>query len=75
MKRGSIAFRINKRLAEQTWGRLSPQLLASLRGLTSSYSLSVGRGDIICLDGRWYVTHAGLLRCHLDVAVRVCTLR
>ena len=62
MKRGSIAFRNNKRLAEQTWGRLSPQLLTSLRGLTSSYALSVGRGDIICLDGRWYVTHAGLLR-------------
>jgi hypothetical protein len=62
MKRGSVAFRINKRLAEQTWGRLSPQLLASLRGLTSTYALSVGRGDIICLDGRWYVTHSGLLR-------------
>ena len=62
MKRGSRAFRINKRFAEQTWGRLSPQLLVSLRGLTSSYGLSVGKGDIICLDGRWYVTHAGLLR-------------
>jgi hypothetical protein len=62
VKRGSLAFRINKRLAEQTWGRLSPQLLASLRGLTSTYALSVGRGDIICLDGHWYVTHAGLLR-------------
>jgi hypothetical protein len=36
--------------------------LASLQGLTSTYGFSVGRGDIICLDGRWYVTHAGLLR-------------
>ena len=62
MKRMSQAFRLNKRFAEHTWGRLSPALLASLQGLTSAYGLSVGRGDITCLDGRWYVTHAGLLR-------------
>ena len=62
MKRMSQAFRLNKRLAERVWGRLSPHLSASLQCLTSSYGLSVGRGDIICLDGRWYVTHAGLLR-------------
>ena len=62
MRRMSQAFRLNKRFAEHIWGRLSPPLLASLQGLTSTYGLSVGRGDIICLDGRWYVTHAGLLR-------------
>jgi len=62
MKRISQAFRLNKRSAQQIWGRLSRPLLASLQGLTSTYGLSVSRGDIICLDGRWYVTHAGLLR-------------
>jgi hypothetical protein len=62
MKRMSQAFRLNKRLAEQFWGRLSDPLLASLRGLTSNYGLSVGRGDIIRIDGHWYVTHSGLLR-------------
>ena len=62
MKRLSQACQLNKRLAERVWLRLSPYLLASLQGLTSSYGFSVGRGDIICLDGRWYVTHAGLLR-------------
>ena len=62
MKRLSQAYRLNKRLAERVWGRLSTHLLASLQGLTSSYGFSVGRGDVICLDGRWYVTHAGLLR-------------
>jgi hypothetical protein len=62
MKRMSQAFRLNKRFAEHIWGTLSPSLLASLRSLTSTYRLSVGRGDVICLDGRWYVTHAGLLR-------------
>jgi hypothetical protein len=62
MKRLSRACRLNKRLAERFWGRLSLSLLASLQSLTSTYGFSVGRGDIICLDGRWYVTHAGLLR-------------
>ena len=62
MKQSSQAFRLNKRFAQQTWGRLSPTLSASLQGLTSAYGLSVARGDIICLDGRWYVTHSGLLR-------------
>ncbi len=62
MKRASRAFQINKRLAEHSWGRLSSRLVTSLRSLTSDYSLSVGRGDIICLDGRWYITHSGLLR-------------
>ena len=62
MKRMSHAFRLNKRFAQHIWGKLSPPLLASLQGITSTYGLSVVRGDIICLDGRWYVTHAGLLR-------------
>lgn len=62
MKRRSKGFRLNKRLAENVWGRLSRSLLASLQALTSNYGLSVGAGDLICLDGRWYVTHSGLLR-------------
>ena len=62
MKRASRAFQLNKRLAEHSWGRLSSRLVTSLRSLTSDYSLSVGRGDIICLDGHWYITHSGLLR-------------
>jgi len=62
MKRMSEAFRLNRRLARHIWGRLSPALLASLQALTSTYGLSVGRGDIISLDGGWYITHAGLLR-------------
>ena len=62
MKRASTAFQINKRLAEHSWGRLSSRLIILLRSLTSDFGLSVGRGDIICLDGHWYITHSGLLR-------------
>jgi len=62
MKRTSQRFRINKRLAEQSWGRLTNRLINSLKSLTSDYGVSVGRGDLICLDGHWYITHSGLLR-------------
>ena len=62
MKRTSRAFLDNKRLAETYWGKLSRSLSASLHYLTSDYGFSVGRGDVIGLDGRWYVTHPGLLR-------------
>src|SRR5712692_5351120 len=61
MKRMSQTFRLNKRFAEHCWGRLSRPLLTALQSLTSTYGLSVGRGDVICLHGRWYVTHSGLL--------------
>jgi hypothetical protein len=61
MKKISRAFLHNKRLAEIYWGKLSRSLLASLQYLTSDYGLSVGRGDVVSLDGRWYVTHPGLL--------------
>jgi hypothetical protein len=33
-----------------------------LKELTDRYSLSVAAGDLQFLDGRWYVTHSGLLR-------------
>ena len=62
MKRTSQAFRVNKRTAEHIWGRLSPAASASLKALTSSHSFWVGSGDIISLEGCWYVTHTGLLR-------------
>ena len=61
MRRISCAFRVNKRLAEHVWSKLSRPALASLKALTLTYGLSVGRGDIIFLEGRWYITHSGLL--------------
>jgi hypothetical protein len=36
--------------------------LKSLRRLTESHALSITAGDLQLLDGRWYVTHSGLLR-------------
>ena len=62
MKRNVVSFRCNVRLARQLWGEPSRMAFNSLRHLTARYSLSVAEGDLQFLDGRWYVTHAGLLR-------------
>ena len=55
-------LRSNIRLANRTWGRLSPASTGSLNELTRKHSLSVAAGEILLIDGRWYITHAGLLR-------------
>ena len=34
----------------------------ALRDYSEQLSLSVERGDLLLIDGRWYVTHSGLLR-------------
>jgi len=52
----------NVSLATTIWGKLPPSLLRGLEELTIKYSLSVALGDIQQIEGRWYVTHAGLLR-------------
>ncbi len=55
--------RENLRDAKTRWsGRLGKQGLRVLDLLSSRYRLSVALGDLLLLDGRWYVTHAGLLR-------------
>src|ERR1039457_5205112 len=61
MKRNVVTFRSNAKLARQLWGEPSRVALRSLRELTARYSLSVAAGDLQFLDGRWYVTHSGLL--------------
>ena len=55
------ASRLNARLALSIWGDISQGALLNLKELTRRYALSVAAGDLQFLDGRWYVTHAGLL--------------
>ncbi len=62
MKRNVVSFRSNANLARQLWGEPSRIALRTLRDLTARYSLSVAAGDLQFLDGRWYVTHSGLLQ-------------
>ncbi len=63
---GSIhnATRLAKRnleLATKFWGSLSDPTSETLSGLTKRYKLVVSAGDLVLLDGKWYVTHSGLL--------------
>src|SRR5712664_4376953 len=62
VKRNVVSFRSNANLARQLWGEPSRIALRTLRELTVRYSLSVAAGDLQFLDGRWYVTHSGLLQ-------------
>jgi hypothetical protein len=52
-------LRFAKRFVSQN---LPPVLLEQLRELTRNFSLSLKCSDLLLLSGRWYVTHAGLIR-------------
>jgi hypothetical protein len=49
-------------VAHKLWGDLSQAALDSLLDLVRRFGLSVSLGEVQYLDGRWYVTHSGLLR-------------
>ena len=57
----SKLVRQNLRLVKRLYPTLSKRSLRVLRELTGSFHLSLSRGEIIPIDGRWYITHAGLL--------------
>jgi hypothetical protein len=62
MRRRVITCRSNAKLARATWGELSRTAVCGLKSLTEEYGLSIATGDLQFLEGRWYVTHVGLLR-------------
>jgi len=55
-------LRQNLQRVKQLYPGLAQTDLRTLRDLTKSLHLSVSLGEMSCIDGRWYVTHAGLLR-------------
>lgn len=61
-KRRSDSIRTNVSLARTTWGDLTRTALCGLRRLGTVFGLSVALGDLQLIDGRWYVTHSGLIR-------------
>jgi hypothetical protein len=60
--RQPISLRSNVKLAGSLWGPLSTIARSRLRELTRKYGLSVAAGNLLLIDGAWYVTHGGLLR-------------
>ena len=55
-------LRQNRRVAKLRYPSLQPKDLKPLSDLTRTLSLSVLQGEVLYIDGKWYVTHAGLLQ-------------
>jgi hypothetical protein len=55
-------IRQNFHLVKQLYPGITRCNLAALRDLTQALGLRVSVGDLLNIDGKWYVTHAGLLR-------------
>ncbi len=55
-------FRKDIKLARSVWGELASPLLLILVELLRRHRLSIVSGDLLLIDGRWYVTHSGLLK-------------
>ena len=62
MVKRTVSFRSNALLARRIWGELPKTAMRALKELTVTNALSVAAGDLQLLDGKWYVTHSGLLR-------------
>jgi hypothetical protein len=62
MKNRTNISKLNVHLARTTWGDLPKAAICSLKTLCEEHALSVAHGDLQLLEGRWYVTHSGLLR-------------
>ena len=62
MKRKGLRSTDVAEIAESMWGKLSETSLTILREIISTHHLCVRAGDLLLLDGRWYVTHSGLMR-------------
>src|SRR5712692_10683772 len=55
-------LRQNLRLVKQVYPGLPRQGLTALTELTRTLHLGISRGELLFIEGKWYVTHAGLLR-------------
>jgi len=56
-------LKANLRTARRLWpNQIHREQAEGLTALSTHYLFSVARGDLLFLEGKWYVTHAGLLR-------------
>ena len=62
-KKNVRLLRRNLRLARSRWGRhLGVALEQALAAWSEEFRISIDSGDLLLIEGKWYVTHAGLLR-------------
>jgi hypothetical protein len=77
--------RRNLRLARSRWGKdLGVGLEQALAAWSEEFRISIESGDLLLIEGKWYVTHSGLLRLarrktcsgiHVDMAPEFCDPR
>jgi hypothetical protein len=77
--------RRNLRLARSKWGKhLGVALEQALAAWSEELRISIESGDLLLIEGKWYVTHSGLLRLarrkkccgiHVDVTSEFCDPR
>jgi len=69
---------MNRGLARRLWGSLLNRMhWATLKELSIQFGFSLAMGDVLLLEGRWYVTHTGLIqlaRRHRCTGIRVETI-
>ena len=61
MEKKTVTYESNIKIARQLWHQISPASSRALRQLTCEHQLSVAAGEILLIEGRWYVSHTGLL--------------
>ena len=53
----------NRKQARSRWGSSLTKLhFSALNELSNQFGFSLSMGDLLLLEGRWYVTHTGLIR-------------
>ena len=63
LKKNRRSFRRDLAVVKKLWpGQINGIQRESLKALYREYELSAGAGDLQLLEGRWYVTHSGLMR-------------
>jgi hypothetical protein len=62
VKNSDQELRADLRSATAKWGKLPPVAAKGLKEMQVRYCFSLALGDLLYLDGGWYVTHSGLLR-------------
>ena len=55
-------LRQNQAIVRTRIGKLGRESQAALSSLTHDYRFALALGDMLLLDGKWYVTHTGLIR-------------
>ncbi len=83
--RASLLVRRNLRLARSKWGKhLGVALEQALAAWSAELRISIESGDLLLIEGKWYVTHSGLLRLarrkkccgiHVDMTSEFCDPR